>query len=69
MTLFLQFDEQDVRRRRADVFATVGLRIEPAHLSRREADIAALATFGDKSPVERGERVHEAVGMLMFPER
>src|SRR5690242_9955653 len=52
-----------------DVLAAVGLRIEPADLARIEAHVPALPTLPDETAIERGERVHHAVGMSMRARR
>jgi hypothetical protein len=49
----------------ADVLSAVGLSVEPPHLAYRQRHVATLAALGDEASLERGERVHDAVGVLV----
>src|SRR4051794_39114178 len=65
----LELHEEDVRRRFPCVLAAMRLRVQPAHLSFGERDVASVAVLCNETAVERGERDHDAVRMFVRPRR
>src|SRR4051812_41718765 len=63
---FLQLDEEATRRRLPYVLTAVNLRVKPSNLSGLQAHVAPLAALANETTLERGERVHHAIRVLVW---